>query len=105
MTGQTIPQFTRQPSARRCPFCNRTYLRDPIARRSSRDHILPKSEGYIRDYLDCGATNIRIMCVECNSMRGTAAHCMAMVACARAVAQDRRMDPVTILGQWIRQAQ
>lgn len=89
---------------RRCPICQRLYRRDVPSLRSSRDHILPRSEGYLWDVLECGAANIRIMCVECNSLRGQAFHCVAALACARAIAERVGSRPGTVIAGWERMA-
>lgn len=51
-------------------------------RRPSRDHIFPREWGGT-----FAPENIRRVCSDCNQLRALAGHCLAILACARAVAE------------------
>lgn len=48
------------------------------------EHLLPKSRGGRTEQYD-GYWNVRLACRQCNELRSAAGHCMAALACARAV--------------------
>lgn len=52
-------------------------------RRPSRDHIFPREWGGT-----FAPENIRRVCQECNYLRALAGHCVAVLACAQAVADS-----------------
>jgi hypothetical protein len=86
------------PAARgRCPACHRQMVAGHPRRRPTRDHIWPRAWGK-------GPPGFRqrVLCHDCNVLRGLAGHCLGMVACARAVAAPDYAAVHRLLIHWRR---
>lgn len=80
-----------------CPYCGEWMTRRGRnrARSATRDHICPQAWGG-PDI----AENRRIVCRQCNGDRALAGHCIAALACARAVAQSTGATAEQVLRYW-----
>lgn len=77
-----------------CPYCKNPMSpsRKPAQQSRTRDHILPREWGGTD-----AADNIRKVCTTCNGLRALAAHCVGVLACARAVKQRTHLSIRQIL--------
>jgi hypothetical protein len=44
--------------------------------------------------------NIRLLCSDCNYLRGQSGHCLGALACVRSVAKSIGIQPIHILNRW-----
>jgi hypothetical protein len=90
-----MPRPNRRAEGRPCPYCRAPMTRNHQHRRPSNDHILPASWGGPDDL-----ENYRVCCSGCNGLRALAGHCVAALACARAVARTNRTHTLDVLNRW-----
>lgn len=83
-----------------CPMCRTPMVEVADSpNRKSRDHILPRCRGGTAS-LPEGVRNVRIICQDCNSQIARSCHCVALLACVRAVADDRGASSQAVLQYW-----
>lgn len=74
-----------------CRFCGR---RQPM----TRDHIIPRAwGGSDRLWHPDGPQNIRMICQDCNHLRGQVGHCVGAMAALRALPLGLRMRTLPTL--------